>query len=181
VRSLCGPVFWGRPPRGRALRFSMTSKPTSADGADLRGRRGRSFGSKHSMARPLSVQMAWLWRHGAALQRANIWSIVAEAAAVRRFRPVMPALVGRFAFQTTDAPTAFGGRGEAGAVPLARRRCHRCQGAGSARDPSHPALSTRRDDRRRGERAGVDTLPLQRSLGKSRNVLSPGSSRGHPR
>ena len=118
-RSLCGLAFWGRPladelleiativeayPQEMAMTFDVV-----VDGRQVEALDGEA----------LSVQMAWLWRHGAALlQRANIWSIVAEGTAVARLATAMPALTGRFAFRvTTDAPAAFHAvAGEMGAV-----------------------------------------------------------------
>ena len=116
-RSLCGLAFWGRPLADELLEIAAIveaypqqmapSFDVVVDGRQVEALDGEA----------LSVQMAWLWRHGAALlQRANIWSIVAEGTAVARLAQAMPALAGRFAFRvTTDAPAAFRAvAGEAG-------------------------------------------------------------------
>ena len=188
-RSLCGLAFWGRPLADELFEiativeaYPQQMAPTFEVVVD-----GRQVEALDGEA--LSVQMAWLWRHGAALlQRANIWSIVAEGTAVARLAQAMPALAGRFAFRvTTDAPTAFRAvAGEAGAAlsldvdaiaASARglpREIHRIRALLARR-----LDSTRRDDRRRGERAeALDTL-LAAVARQSRDVLSPGA-RSHP-
>lgn len=108
-RSLCGLAFWGRPTADELLKiativeaYPQQMAPTFdviVDGRQVEALDGEA----------LSVQMAWLWRHGAALLRhANIWSIVTEGTAVARLANAMPDLGGKFAFRvTTDAPAVF--------------------------------------------------------------------------
>ncbi len=170
--SLCGLAFWGRPlanelleiativeayPQQMAMTFDVV-----VDGRQVEALDGEA----------LSVQMAWLWRHGAALlQRANIWSIVAEGTAVARLAQTMPALTGRFAFRvTTDAAAAFRAvAGETGATLALDVDAIAANARGLPREIHRVrALLARRLDATIDDAAkelGLSTRSLQRSLG----------------
>ena len=171
-RSLCGLAFWGRPLADELLEIAAIveaypqqmapSFDVVVDGRQVEALDGEA----------LSVQMAWLWRHGAALlQRANIWSIVAEGTAVARLAQAMPALAGRFPFRvTTDAPAAFRAvAGEAGEALSLDVDAIAASARGLPREIHRiRALLARRLDATIDDAAkelGLSTRSLQRSLG----------------
>ncbi len=137
TRSLCGLYFWGRPsaddllevaricdayPSAMATPFDVVS-----DGREVEALDGDA----------LAVQMAWLWRQGATLlERARIWSIVAEGSVAARLARLMPSFNASERFQvTTDAGEAFRAvRGEAGAGLLAEVEAIAAQRRGLARE-----------------------------------------------
>ena len=170
-RSLCGLAFWGRPLADELLKIASIVEaypdqmaPTFdviVDGRQVEALDGEA----------LSVQMAWLWRHGAALlQHANIWSIVAEGTAVARLAQLMPDLGGKFAFRvTTDAPAAFRAvRGEDGAALSLEIDAIAATARGLPRELHRVrALLARRMDATIDDAArelGLSTRSLQRSL-----------------
>ena len=164
-------AFWGRPLADELLKIASIVEaypdqmaPTFdviVDGRQVEALDGEA----------LSVQMAWLWRHGAALlQHANIWSIVAEGTAVARLAQLMPDLGGKFAFRvTTDAPAAFRAvRGEDGAALSLEIDAIAATARGLPRELHRVrALLARRMDATIDDAArelGLSTRSLQRSL-----------------
>ena len=171
-RSLCGLAFWGRPLADELLEIAAIveaypeqmapSFDVVVDGRQVEALDGEA----------LSVQMAWLWRHGAALlQRANIWSIVAEGTAVARLAQAMPVLAGKFAFRvTTDAAVAFRAvAGEGGDALAVDVDAIAADARGLPRElHGVRALLARRLDATIEDAAkelGLSTRSLQRSLG----------------
>jgi AraC-like DNA-binding protein len=172
-RSLCGLAFWGRPSADELLKiativeaYPQQMAPTFdvvVDGRQVEALDGEA----------LSVQMAWLWRHGAALLRhANIWSIVAEGTAVARLAHAMPDLGGKFRV-TTDAPAVFRTvRDDDGAALSLEIDAIAGMARGLPRETHRVrALLARRPDATIDDAAkelGLSTRSLQRSLSNQR-------------